>query len=177
MDREEIIGRGHSDFHTGVSRKAIDGFLTAYERNLWVAGWCLAKAEQQEKIIELGRKQLTVIAIRREIEDVSVNVPTQTEIRRILVKYFPHYQRKPPNSYPGRNKEIYIDRIEKGMTYRAIGEKYNLSRERIRQIVAKIERQKVSGLRIVRRKHSPSRPIDMGGPRDVWITEDLIDAQ
>jgi DNA-directed RNA polymerase sigma subunit (sigma70/sigma32) len=41
-----------------------------------------------------------------------------------------------------RNEEIYDARVEKGRTLQSIADQYGISRERVRQITAKLERQK-----------------------------------
>jgi hypothetical protein len=83
--------------------------------------------------------------------------------------------RKPYKSmFPARDRKIYIDRLNK-KSFKHIADKFNLSPARVSQIFREEEaRERLRRQRIFKRK---GRPIDMGGPRDVWITEDLIDAQ
>lgn len=68
-----------------------------------------------------------------------------------------------------RRKAIGLAR-RSGRTYRDIGDEYGLSVERIRQIAAKFER--IEETRQNKKRYRPNlgRPIDIGGPRDVWMT-------
>jgi hypothetical protein len=71
-----------------------------------------------------------------------------------------------------RNREIYLSRLE-GATLAAIAARYQLNVESVRQICAyQGRREKFSMLHYCNRRRGLNlgRPIDMGGPRDVWLT-------
>ena len=71
---------------------------------------------------------------------------------------------------PLRNRKIWLLRAE-GYTFDQIGEWYSLTRERIRQICHTMDRKEAARGRVARQrwKRPRTRPIDMGGPRGVWI--------
>jgi hypothetical protein len=67
-----------------------------------------------------------------------------------------------------RNRSMLADRELLGMTFAALGKKYDVSPGRAQDIISReirIERRRASLHRAV---PSRSRPIDMGGTRDVW---------
>ncbi len=63
-----------------------------------------------------------------------------------------------------RSAEIYQMRMF-GAPLREVGLRFGISRERARQIVASEERHRQKWFRPWRNL----RPLDMGGPRDVWM--------
>lgn len=72
-----------------------------------------------------------------------------------------------------RHRWVYERRAE-GHTLQQIGDALRLSRERIRQMLKKEGRRQARRQKTVwswyEIRQSPGRPLDMGGPRDVWLT-------
>jgi hypothetical protein len=87
--------------------------------------------------------------------------------------------RRRPRRRPARSNHAFRDRAiylarNNGFTLREIAKLHGLSSERIRRVCFEEEARQRDKRDRFRTK---SRPIDMGGPRDVWITEDIVDAQ
>lgn len=74
-----------------------------------------------------------------------------------------------PLSRPDRNREIFMRRVVGGERRDTLAKEYGLTRARIQVIVDKW--WKVEKERIEKRLSIPtiSRPVDMGGARDMWI--------
>jgi hypothetical protein len=75
------------------------------------------------------------------------------------------------DAYGGRGKWIWHQR--KTRTLKSIGDQIGLSRDRVNQIAKQVERRR-NRQAAIRPFEFPEinkgRPIDMGGPRDVWLT-------
>ncbi len=71
-----------------------------------------------------------------------------------------------------RNRLIYERRMA-GATYRQLGLEEGISATRVGQIIAREQRRINIQERARLYVTGGFRPIDMGGPRDVWIEEDL----
>lgn len=74
-----------------------------------------------------------------------------------------------PLSRPERNREIFLRRVVDGERIDALAKEYGLTRARIQVIVdkwRKVEKEKIAAFLAI---PTISRPMDMGGPRDVWV--------
>jgi hypothetical protein len=81
------------------------------------------------------------------------------------------YPRTEPPDLAARQKEIRRMR-EQGLTLNAIGQKFNLTRERVRQLlIAEEKKWEWAAKRVLPRRRSIGRPLDMGGPRDQWLEQ------
>lgn len=72
-------------------------------------------------------------------------------------------------AFTARYEAIWLSR-ETGVTVAVIAREYSITPYRVRQIVARIDRREARRQDISRRRRGRSRPVDMGGPRDVWLT-------
>lgn len=77
-----------------------------------------------------------------------------------------------PNYFSDRQSRMVALR-RSGLTLQAVAEQFGISRERVRQILAGHDRHDLAERRHLKRRRG--RPIDMGGPRGVWIDCDLAD--
>ncbi len=66
-----------------------------------------------------------------------------------------------------RRRSMYSDRLA-GMTYSAIGTKYDISPTTAQNIIRREERKQIKLAKKMMSVRTVSRPIDMGGQRDVW---------
>ena len=58
-----------------------------------------------------------------------------------------------------------------GLTFKEIGRKIDRGPERVRGILAAAELELRRASTQWLRRRTRSRPIDMGGPRDIWLTD------
>lgn len=76
------------------------------------------------------------------------------------------------NAYGGRNKWIW-HQCHSGRGFQDVGTQIGLHRQRVRQIYEAQERWRIWRAKILpfeKVEMNRGRPIDMGGPRDVWLT-------
>jgi hypothetical protein len=88
----------------------------------------------------------------------------QAERDVILAKLQPEFDK-----YGGRNRWIHAQYL-KGKTLREIGEQTHLTTSRISGIIKQRQRHEVRWWIMYFKMRRRQRPIDMGGPRDVWLT-------
>jgi hypothetical protein len=109
-------------------------------------------AERAEKAQEQRRVALLWARLEKEA----------AEAKRKRNDHPAHYV--PPSRE--RNCDIWAARCRDGLTFKAVGDKFGITTERVRQIVWRENRRRERA-----REHvaaPQSRPIDMGGIRDQW---------
>lgn len=163
--------------------------------NGWLRDW---KGEILYRYIMKQPPETIVDALRKRVEAQEHQYVTTTSIRYALRAMGVTVETTKTKTaavtaakldYTARNTEIVKLRAQ-GLTFEAIGKRFKLSRERIRQIIDKHARQALKKAQAVawwERVHATAqwgplpppgkgRPLDMGGPRGVWIEDEPWDA-
>ena len=121
-----------------------------------------------------GRIDFSIARAARKVlrDALFLNWQEEQRSRPAKTNFPERYDNEPLQAYWRRRNAIIYRLALDGMTHRRIAERFDLSNARVWQIFQKMRR------RIARSRYQMlawpirtlSRPIDMGGPRRVWLT-------